>query len=106
MLVKANQPELLHDLEDWFNRPWLWRNLDSRTATLINKGHGRIEQRAIWVSAACGWLNWPDVEQVIRCHLHQDGRNHLFTRLRYYQPVASRYLCPAIASLETPTLDD
>lgn len=66
MLVKANQPELLHTLEDWFDRPWMWRNLDSRTASTTHKGHGRLEQRHIWVSAACGYLDWPDVEQVMR----------------------------------------
>lgn len=70
MLVKANQPELLHTLEDWFDRPWVWRNLDSRTASTTHKGHGRIEQRSIWVSAACGYLDWPDVEQVIRFDTH------------------------------------
>jgi predicted transposase YbfD/YdcC len=66
MLVKGNQPDLLQALEAWFNGPWIWRNLDSRTATALNKGHGRIEQRRIWVSAACGYLDWPDVQQVIR----------------------------------------
>lgn len=66
MLVKGNQPELLRTLEDWFNRPWIWRNLDSRTATTLHKGHGRLERRSSWASAACGYLNWPAVEQVIR----------------------------------------
>jgi predicted transposase YbfD/YdcC len=70
MLVKANQPELLHTLEDWFDRSWMWRTLDSRTASTLDKRHGRLERRSIWVSAACGYLDWPDVEQIMRFDTH------------------------------------
>jgi hypothetical protein len=65
MLVKENQPDLFHELQDWFDHPQVWRNLDSRTAQSVSKGHGRLERRAILVSAACGWLDWPDLEQVM-----------------------------------------
>jgi hypothetical protein len=43
----------------------IWRNLDYRTAKQVNKGHDRIETRRITVSMSCGYLDWPDVEQVM-----------------------------------------
>ncbi len=65
MLVKENQATLLQTLRDWFDQPWVWRNLDHRTATTVNKGHGRIEHRTVIASAACRYLDWPDLEQVM-----------------------------------------
>ena len=66
MLVKENQPELYRELHDWFDHPTRWRALDCRTASTVNKGHGRLERRTITVSAACRYLDWPGLEQVIR----------------------------------------
>lgn len=65
MLVKENQPELYGELKRWFDDPALWHTLDHRTAHHVNKGHGRIETRQITVSASCGYLDWPDVQQVM-----------------------------------------
>jgi hypothetical protein len=65
MLVKENQPTLYQELKHWFDHPHIWRNLDYRTAQQVDKGHGRIENRHLTVSAACGYLNWPDVAQVM-----------------------------------------
>lgn len=65
MLVKDNQPDLYQQLQDWFAHPTRWRYLDCRTATTVNKGHGRLERRTVTVSAACGYLDWPDLAQVV-----------------------------------------
>lgn len=65
MLVKDNQPTLFQALQDWFDQPQVWRNLDCRTATTVNKGHGRIERRTVTASAACRYLDWPGLEQVL-----------------------------------------
>lgn len=65
MLVKENQPALFKELQNWFDHPHVWRNLDHRTAKQVNKGHGRIETRQVTVSMSCAYLDWPDVEQVI-----------------------------------------
>jgi predicted transposase YbfD/YdcC len=65
MLVKENQPKLYGELQFWFDHPLRWQYLDCRTASTMNKGHGRLEQRTVTVSAACRYLDWPDLEQVI-----------------------------------------
>ena len=65
MLVKDNQPDLCQQLQDWFAHPTRWAQLDYRTATTLNKGHGRLERRTVTVSAACGYLDWPDLAQVL-----------------------------------------
>jgi len=65
MLVKENQPTLFQELQHWFDHPHIWRNLDYRTAQTVTKGHGRLETRRITVSASCGYLDWPGLEQVM-----------------------------------------
>jgi predicted transposase YbfD/YdcC len=70
MLVKDNQPELHRQLQAWFERPDRWRYLDCRTARTVNKGHGRLEQRTITVSAACRYLDWPGLAQVMCFDTH------------------------------------
>ena len=71
--VKANQPQLLQDLHDWFDTEV---NLipgmgcppkDFRSATLTNKGHGRIEVRTLTASSQLNdFLDWPFLQQVFR----------------------------------------
>jgi predicted transposase YbfD/YdcC len=40
---------------------------DLEWASSVNKGHGRVEERTIWVSSAlCGYLDWPHLEQVFK----------------------------------------
>lgn len=65
MLVKANQPELCRALQEWFDHPTRWQHLDCRTASMVSKGHGRLERRTVTVSAACCYLDWPGLQQVI-----------------------------------------
>ena len=65
MLVKQNQPDLYRELQHWFDHPTPWQHLDRRTASTVNKGHGRLERRTVTVSAACRYLDWPGLEQVI-----------------------------------------
>lgn len=70
MVVKANQPELYHAIEFLFaNPPWTkqqqpheyWKH------KTMNKGHGRLEYRTLETSTAlCGYLDWPQVGQVMR----------------------------------------
>jgi len=71
--VKANQPQLLQDLQDWFDAdvsliPGMGcPPKDFRSATLTNKGHGRIEVRTLTASSQLNdFLDWPFLQQVFR----------------------------------------
>lgn len=76
--VKQNQPELLADIRTLFEPPPPTKSeapnfalpSDLEWASSVNKGHGRIEERTIWVSSAlstlCGYSDWPYLEQVFK----------------------------------------
>jgi predicted transposase YbfD/YdcC len=70
--VKENQKTLLADLELLFARPhlakgWADPGTDCTTATPIEKGHGRIEERTITVSRMLyDDAHWPSLDQVFR----------------------------------------
>ena len=71
--VKANQPQLLQDLQDWFDPhvPLLpgmgYPPKDFRFATLTNKGHGRLEVRTLTTSSQLNdFLDWPFLQQVFQ----------------------------------------
>lgn len=71
-LIKANQPQVLEDLEQHFAAPTptvLGNYLpdDFRVFEQREKGHGRKERRRITVSSELkGYTNWPELEQVFR----------------------------------------
>lgn len=69
--VKGNQPGLEHDVATLFAPEPVVKGFspashdDFETATLVNKGHGRLERRTITVSSALkDYLDWPYAEQV------------------------------------------
>lgn len=73
--VKENQPELLADIRTLFNPPPPTKSEapnfalppDLEWASSVNKGHGRIEERTIWVSSALwGYSDWPHLEQAFK----------------------------------------
>lgn len=71
--VKANQPQLLQDIQDWFDAevsliPGMGcPPKDFRSVTLTNKGHGRIEVRTLTASSQLNdFLDWPFSQQVLR----------------------------------------
>ena len=73
--VKENQPELLADIRTLFDPPPPTKSeapnfalpTDLEWASSLNKGHGRVEERTIWVSSAlCGYSEWPHLEQVFK----------------------------------------
>ncbi len=71
--VKANQPQLLQDLQDWFdpNVPSLpglgCPPKDFRAVTVTNKGHGRMEVRTLTTSSQLNdFLDWPFLQQVFQ----------------------------------------
>jgi hypothetical protein len=85
--VKANQPELLGDLQGWFDTevkliPGMGcPPKDFRSATLTNKGHGRIEVRTLTTSSQLNdFLDWPFLQQVFRLErkvtLPKTGKTH------------------------------
>ena len=64
--VKGNQPQLLQDLQDWFDHevellPGMGcPPKDFRSATITSKGHGRIEVRTLTTSSQLNdFLDWP-----------------------------------------------
>lgn len=72
-VVKGNHPQLLQDLHDWFDLsvPLLpgmgCPPKDFRSATVINKGHGRLEVRTLTASSQLNdFLEWPFLQQVFK----------------------------------------
>jgi hypothetical protein len=64
--VKGNQPQLLQDLQDWFDdKVALLPGMgsppkDFSSATLTSKGHGRLEVRTLITSSQLNdFLDWP-----------------------------------------------
>jgi predicted transposase YbfD/YdcC len=75
--VKGNQPQLLQDLQDWFDpKVELLPGMgcppkDFRSVTLTNKGHGRIEVRTLTASSQLNdFLDWPFLQQVFQLERH------------------------------------
>jgi predicted transposase YbfD/YdcC len=71
--VKGNQPQLLQDLQDWFDpKVDLLPGMgsppkDFRSATITNKGHGRLEVRTLTTSSQLNdFLDWPFLQQVFK----------------------------------------
>lgn len=71
--VKGNQPQLLQDLQDWFDpHVQLLPGMgsvpkDFRSASLTNKGHGRLEVRSLTTSSQLNdFLDWPFLQQVFK----------------------------------------
>jgi len=71
--VKANQPQLLQDLQDWFDPNVLLLPgrgcppKDFRSVTVTNKGHGRLEVRTLTTSSQLNdFLDWPFLQQVFQ----------------------------------------
>lgn len=71
--VKGNHPQLLQDLQDWFDErvPLLPGQgcppKDFRSATVTNKSHGRLEVRTLTASSQLNdFLDWPFLQQVFR----------------------------------------
>jgi predicted transposase YbfD/YdcC len=71
--VKGNQPQLLQDLQDWFDaKVELLPGMgsppkDFRSATMTNKGQGRLEIRRLTTSSQLNdFLDWPFLQQVFQ----------------------------------------
>lgn len=101
--MKANQPTLRAEIEDYFaTAPAdvidFGRDLD--------KGHGRIEERCVWVSRETDWLSGerhfpgelrlPGVKTIIKVRSRTELKDRCRTDTRYY--ISSALLCPKIAA--------
>jgi len=65
VIVKANQPELLWALATLFARPPPGEHFT--TAVTWDQHGDRVETRRLWASTALSeYLDWPDVQQVLR----------------------------------------
>jgi predicted transposase YbfD/YdcC len=71
--VKGNHPQLLQDLQDWFDdKVALLPGMGSPpkdfcSATITNKGHGRLEVRTLTTSSQLNdFLDWPFLQQVFQ----------------------------------------
>jgi len=72
-VVKGNQPQLLQDLQDWFDTeitllPGMGSPpKDFRSATTTSKGHGRLEVRTLTTSSQLNdFLDWPFLQQTFK----------------------------------------
>ena len=74
--LKENQPQMIEDLETLFAGETVVKGFspathDFRPAETIEKGHGRIERRALTASTELkGYGNWPYAEQVFKLERH------------------------------------
>ncbi len=91
--VKENQPELLGDIKTLFNPPPLSKSeapgsdmpTDLERGRTLDKGHGRMEEREIWVSSDLkGYSDWPHLEQVfqLKCRV-VDGLGQISEGVHY-----------------------
>jgi predicted transposase YbfD/YdcC len=71
--VKGNQPQLLQDLQDWFDPTVILLPgmgcppKDFCSATMTSKGHGRMEVRTLTTSSQLNdFLDWPFLQQVFQ----------------------------------------
>lgn len=71
--VKSNQPQLLQDLQDWFDpKVDLLPGMGSPpkdfcATTITSKGHGRLEVRTLTTSSQLNdFLDWPFLQQVFQ----------------------------------------
>ena len=91
--VKHNQAELLDDIKTLFNPPPLSKSeapgsdmpADLEKARTLDKGHGRMEEREIWVSSALkGYTDWPYLEQVFQVRSRvTDGLGQITEGIHY-----------------------
>lgn len=66
MIVKENQPTLYADIVTAFDDPGLLVGTSAAASTL-DRGHGRVERRALILSTALvGYLTWPGHQQVFK----------------------------------------
>lgn len=72
-MVKDNQPRLKDDIAT------LWEHAEEPMPPQVehwNKGHGRVEQRRLWVSEALvGYTDWPYFAQACRIERKRTLRN-------------------------------
>jgi predicted transposase YbfD/YdcC len=67
MVVKRNRRQLYDELTWFFDTPPLPCERPWRTATTVNKGHGRLETRRLTCTDDLDdYLTWPGVQQVLR----------------------------------------
>jgi len=65
MIVKENQPALHEAIATAFADPALLADHPLTTAATTNRGHGRLERRALTLSCALAdYLTWPGQQQV------------------------------------------
>jgi len=91
LAVKANQPTLRAEIEDYFATAPATA-LD--TATDLDKGHGRIEERTVTVSREADWLDGdrrfpgelrlPGVTTIVKVRSRTELKDRCRTDTRYY----------------------
>jgi predicted transposase YbfD/YdcC len=87
--VKENQKTLYADLEQLFAPPalapgWSDPGTDFTTATTVEKGHGRLEERTITVSRMLhDYANWPYLDQGFRLERRVTQRGKTTVEVRY-----------------------
>lgn len=101
-LVKENQPTLRADLELLFARPrlakgWSDPSNDFTSATQLDKGHGRLEERTLTVSRMLHeYVDWPYLDQVFRLERRVLEQGQTSVEVRY----GITSLPPSVATAE------
>jgi predicted transposase YbfD/YdcC len=91
LAVKSNQPTLRAEIEDYF------ATAPAEAVTVasdLDKGHGRIEERTVWVSHEADWLDGgrrfsgelrlPDAKTIIKVRSRTELKDRCRTDTRYY----------------------
>jgi predicted transposase YbfD/YdcC len=91
LAVKSNQPTLRDEIEDYFAAA---PAETLGTATDLDKGHGRIEERVVTVSCETDWLSsdrrfpgelrLPGVKAIIKVRSRTELKDRCRTDVRYY----------------------
>jgi predicted transposase YbfD/YdcC len=91
LAVKANQPTLRAEIEDYFATA---PGEVVETVTDFDKGHGRIEERTVWVSRETDWLTGerhfpgelrlPGAKTLVKVRSRTELKDRCRTDTRYY----------------------
>ena len=91
LAVKANQPTLRAEIEEYFATA---PGESVRVASAVDKGHGRIEERTVWVSRETDWLSGerrfpgelrlPGAATIVKVRSRTELKDRCRTDTRYY----------------------
>jgi len=91
--LKGNQSQLFKDVCLAFETPDLF---DVKTAYIVDKDHGRLEERTVFVMENVAWLkdrhDWPGLQQIGKIHKRTERKGKITSEERFF--ICSAALTP------------